>query len=135
MLTTCGVLITDGTNYLICHPTGSKWWDLPKGQQDPGESYAETAVREMREETGITATEDQLEFIGVFKYRPKKDLALFKMKVENMPDVTSLRCESKFQKGFEYIAEMDAFQITDSDGCLSKVNPAMNRVLSEILIG
>lgn len=29
-------------------------WALPKGQIDPGESPAETAVREVREETGVT---------------------------------------------------------------------------------
>lgn len=29
-------------------------WALPKGQIDPGESPAETAVREVREETGVS---------------------------------------------------------------------------------
>jgi len=29
-------------------------WDLPKGKQDPGETLAETALREVREETGLS---------------------------------------------------------------------------------
>ena len=29
-------------------------WDLPKGKQDPGETLAQTAVREVREETGLS---------------------------------------------------------------------------------
>ena len=32
-----------------------KVWALPKGRIDPGESAAETAVREAREETGVEA--------------------------------------------------------------------------------
>ena len=29
-------------------------WDLPKGKQDPGETLAQTAVREVHEETGLS---------------------------------------------------------------------------------
>lgn len=37
------------------HPDLGTWWELPGGGMDPGETYLETAVRELREETGIVA--------------------------------------------------------------------------------
>ncbi len=36
-------------------------WDLPKGHCEAGESFRETALRETEEETGIAATQFQLD--------------------------------------------------------------------------
>ena len=36
-------------------PKGRLTWGLPKGHVEPGETLAETAIREVREETGVDA--------------------------------------------------------------------------------
>jgi 8-oxo-dGTP pyrophosphatase MutT (NUDIX family) len=53
------VLADAGGRILLFHvmtpdyvPDG--WWELPGGGIDPGESYLDAAVREIREETGLT---------------------------------------------------------------------------------
>ena len=43
----------DKTLWLVCRHSGYHKWVLPKGLIDPGEKSAETAVREVEEETGI----------------------------------------------------------------------------------
>jgi bis(5'-nucleosidyl)-tetraphosphatase len=40
--------------YLLLHYPGG-YWDLPKGKMEKGESKEETALRELHEETGLTA--------------------------------------------------------------------------------
>lgn len=42
-------------DYLLIRRDGM--WDLPKGHQDPGEEIQTTAIREVREETGLTDIE------------------------------------------------------------------------------
>jgi len=44
-----------GLEVLLIAIKDGRVWSLPKGQVEPGEHYPQTAVREVREETGIEA--------------------------------------------------------------------------------
>ena len=58
----CGVLpyrIVDGQKeFLLVFETFSKCWSLPKGHMEAGETEVQTALRELFEETGLTAKLD-----------------------------------------------------------------------------
>ncbi len=58
----CGVLPYRITNrqkeFLLVFETYSKCWSLPKGHMEAGETEAQTALRELYEETGLSATLD-----------------------------------------------------------------------------
>ena len=130
--TTCGILITNGIDLLICHPTNGRYWDIPKGRQDPDESYADTAIRELREETGISIKEDTLTYLGVHEYKPTKQLALFEHRIDVMPDPLLCHCDSKFAHDGEMHAEMDQFAVTHISGAIWLMNPEMSRILTGI---
>jgi 8-oxo-dGTP pyrophosphatase MutT (NUDIX family) len=44
----------------ITAPELGQWWELPGGGIDPGENYRQAALRELREETGITIGDEQI---------------------------------------------------------------------------
>jgi 8-oxo-dGTP pyrophosphatase MutT (NUDIX family) len=56
MIVSAGVIVVrkqaGGWQYLFLRAFRN--WDFPKGETEPGESFLEAAVRETREETGIT---------------------------------------------------------------------------------
>lgn len=54
-----GVIISDGA-ILLTHWNAGGAWTLPGGGLDPGEEPTDAAVREIFEETGLTATLDRL---------------------------------------------------------------------------
>ena len=59
-------------------PRGRLTWGLPKGHVERGETLAETAVREVREETGVAAVVERLlgDIRYVFVKRPGTDDAV-----------------------------------------------------------
>jgi len=98
MKRSCGILIKCGKRYLLVHAS-KKWapvliddghWGFPKGCVDPGEDDLSTAIREVREETGIDLSlkRNQIEKITeydshektkrfvVFKYTDKEQVLM-----------------------------------------------------------
>ena len=55
----CGVIPyrieKDAPRYLLCHQRGSGSWSFPKGHMEAWETEEETALRELKEETGLEA--------------------------------------------------------------------------------
>ncbi len=76
------VLDTDGRILLFhasdaFYPEQGSWWELPGGGIEPGETYVETAIRELYEETGILVVPDQLSGplwrrTATFRYRGER---------------------------------------------------------------
>ncbi len=107
----CGIVIVAPTReLLLCHVTGQRHWDLPKGGIHTGESPQEAALRETVEETGLAFAADALIELGRYEYTAKKDLHLFAAVSERV-DAKSLHCASQFQErgSGRMQPEMDGF--------------------------
>lgn len=131
--TSSGVFLTDGTQLLICKPYSSKWWDIPKGRVDPGETDIDAAVRELEEETGFIADKSCLEKLGVFDYRKQKQLALFRLNVDEMPDPITLSCRSVFEKDGKMVPEMVNYAVVNYAEALKMLAPALSKLLANNL--
>lgn len=78
----CGIIVlNEEGEVLLAHATGSRHWDIPKGQADTGEAPVQTALRETREETGLDLEALPLLDLGAFPYRPEKSLHLFAVRL------------------------------------------------------
>lgn len=129
----CGVIVTDGERLLLGHATRSPRWDIPKGGAEPGESLAAAACRELLEETGLAASEEELRPLGVFPYLRNKDLALFVWAPAQMPDPASLACTAHFTWKGSLLPEFDRFGLFAAEETLARVGKSLAALLSQIL--
>ncbi len=134
--TSCGVIVTDGQVLLLGHATRSTRWAIHKGRAEPGESFAAAAVRELAEETGLAAPPDALRGLGVHRYLPGKDLALFEWRPAVMPAPETLVCRSTFAlPDGRLLPEFDKFGLFGWDAALERVGKNLARVLLAIHTG
>jgi 8-oxo-dGTP pyrophosphatase MutT (NUDIX family) len=69
----------DGLEVLVCGRTADKLWALPKGTPEAGETLEQTALREVREETGVEVEHEGT--IGDIRYwfsRPQEGVRYYK---------------------------------------------------------
>ena len=131
--TSCGVIVTDSERVLLGHATRSPRWDIPKGTAEPGENFAEAAVRELREETGLLAPPEVLVPLGVHSYLRGKDLALFAWKPRQLPDPKGLTCASHFAlPNGALLPEFDRFGLFPWDEALTRIGKNLARLLAAL---
>jgi 8-oxo-dGTP pyrophosphatase MutT (NUDIX family) len=131
--TSCGVIVTNAKLILLGHATRSPRWDIPKGTAEPGENFADAAVRELHEETGLVASPSELAMLGVHAYLRGKDLALFAWQPRQLPDPKSLTCNSHFElPNGTLLPEFDRFGLFPWEEALLRVGKNLARILSSI---
>ena len=124
-----GVIVTDGIRFVLGHATGQRHWDIPKGGLERRETPAQAAVRELWEETGLVATVAELEEIGRRRYSKRKDLHLFILRVDKLPDPNTLRCSSKYRSRGRTYPEFDRFKLVPFGDVDTYCVPNMARAL------
>jgi len=129
---TCGVIVSDGARVLLGHATRSPRWDIPKGVAEPGEACIAAAIRELREETGLSAAADDLVALGVHDYLPAKRIALFGWRLDPLPDPSQLVCNSMIAVGKSWIPEFDRFGLFEWTEVYERVGKNLARVLTEL---
>ncbi|HKJ11000.1 MAG TPA: DUF4031 domain-containing protein, partial [Ornithinimicrobium sp.] len=58
------VLVTDGVRLVMVRNQARQGWSPPGGKREPPETIRRAAVRELAEETGLVAAEDELRPVG-----------------------------------------------------------------------
>ena len=132
----CGTLVVDADGrLLLCHVTGTRAWDIPKGVQDAGETTLDAAVRELREETGLVYPPARFVDLGRHDYRRDKALHLYRLDVgAELSVLTALACESFFPHHVtgKPTPEADAFRWATRDEVARLCWPRMAAKLLDI---
>lgn len=127
----CGVVILNPEReLLLCHVTGQRHWDLPKGNIDPGEAPLDAALRETREETGLRLDAEMLTDLGRHAYTHRKDLHLYAVRVPRF-ELDGLHCCTTFaERGSgRLLPEMDGYGWFDLGRIDTLCTPNMARLL------
>lgn len=123
-----GVLVKADGEYLICMMTGGYSpdgdWTIPKGMVESNETPAEAAVRELLEETGVSATPDSLSHLTDLKYPlRRKVIKVFLLELDQKP--SDLFCASRTSTGWP---EISGYYWSNAKDARVMLQPAQKRL-------
>lgn len=110
-------------------------WALPGGFVDSSENTTEAVIREVKEETNVDITENQLEQLYTFS-QPNRDPRHWVITVAHMtflpfmPSVTALDDASDYM-WFTIDSKEDSFTLTGSDGTFFKLDSTTKQLDNE----
>lgn len=132
---TCGIFLFNGTEILLCHPTGASpaHWSIPKGLQDEGESILETALREFEEEVGVALKDNvATSFLTmgqkIYKNKHKELNGFLSFCNINVPE--KFVCSSMTKYGYP---EVDIIKWVPIRAALEIMNSSQKELLLEFL--
>ena len=130
----CGIVIINNNKILACVPFQRGQLDIPKGQQENGEKDIETAIRETKEETGLSFSESDLIDCGTFKYLKNKDLHLYK--TFKTIDIKSCRCTSFFDYKGHSVPEVTGYiWVNAINNFYKSLQPILIKIYKELTNG
>jgi len=127
-ITSCGIVVKYDDKYVIGHVSGQHHHDIFKGKMNDGETWADTAIRECKEESGLAFTESDIKFLGHFNYTQKKNLVVYIAKIQEL-DVDSLICTTYLENSRP---EMDYYSVVSFDELIQKTGKNMSRILKSL---
>jgi 8-oxo-dGTP pyrophosphatase MutT (NUDIX family) len=120
-----GILVKCKDKYVIGHVTGNSHYDIFKGRTETGESLLQTAIRECKEESSLIFSGADMQYLGMNNYTPKKDLALFIARKDDVI-IEDLSCQLLMEND---LTEMDFYELVTFDELITKVGKSMRKVL------
>jgi 8-oxo-dGTP pyrophosphatase MutT (NUDIX family) len=123
----------DKMEILVCKDAGYHRWVLPKGLVGNGESYAETALREVQEETGIrarlvTSLGDPEQYVYTAQgMRVFKRVYYFLMEYES----GSIEIHDHEMEDVRWVSVDEALELLAYDGAKRMVRAAQERIEKE----
>lgn len=136
MKTSCGVIIVNEQNELFMgHSTGNKFYDIPKGLLDEGETEYQCALRECNEETSIDLSNKSLKDLGLFPYNKEKNLHLFIVFLnKNEIELENLVCNSFFEDFYtkKMKPEVDEFKWVSLNELTEHCAKSMGKLLNKL---